>query len=692
MSQIFREFNLEPIFDIFVKDSPRNDESIESENNFAISILTDKLFDNYKMSDNFDESNSSFYSENSSSISSLFKKEYDLKEKEQINEVKFNLFMIMNKNCSYNDKYNSIFSISQKDREIKLRRLVIQKMNISSDKNVIYENKNYIFFPLNKNNVIKFIYNIGTNKQFEININNKETIIKCDGNNLNNEDIFKEYSEIQENLKKEKKQIIKEFNDKRCPKQNKNDNENNAVEKQNSINVNNTQDDIKNKIIEQNEDIKGNNREFSLIDYESENEVKQKSTYYLQQEKNIFYKFCFCNSYKKEVDGIYTTHDQIDLKIKGIVEFESSIKDLEILEKNYNTDNDLKSYIIYKNFEQSIIEKNTAMFLEVKKGFDIFSLLVQIKQNAKILKNMYLEDKTIVLPNYIIGIMCNFNEKQALHRYQQLNIKDKGISILQHIMNIINETKINVLIGAIKDGKINKYDLNEDDCDINLDSGAKTNKRVDLSFLNRLALNNKYSDKQIEDFNIKLKDKYKSLYYEKKFVLNKSQFSSFSNEENKQLKQRVKELEEERKKTEEERKNMEEKLKKEMEEEKKKIEEKLKKEMEEEKKKAEEERKKIEEKLKKEMEEKKKMEEELKKEMELEKKKMEEKKKKAEEERKKIEEKLKKEMEEKKKMEEELKKEMELEKKKMEEKIKKEMEEKIKKEMEKEKKKSNKNY
>ena len=61
MSQIFREFNLEPIFDIFVKDSPRNDESIESENNFAISILTDKLFDNYKMSDNFDESNSSFY-------------------------------------------------------------------------------------------------------------------------------------------------------------------------------------------------------------------------------------------------------------------------------------------------------------------------------------------------------------------------------------------------------------------------------------------------------------------------------------------------------------------------------------------------------------------------------------------------------------------------------------------------------
>lgn len=204
MSQIFREFNLEPIFDIFVKDSPRNDESIESDNNFAISILTDKLFDNYKMSDNFDESNSSFYSENSSSISSLFKKEYDLKEKEQINEVKFNLFMIMNKNCSYNDKYNSIFSISQKDREIKLRRLVIQKMNISSDKNVIYENKNYIFFPLNKNNVIKFIYNIGTNKQFEINIKNKEPIIKCDGNNLNNEDIFKEYSEIQENLKKKK--------------------------------------------------------------------------------------------------------------------------------------------------------------------------------------------------------------------------------------------------------------------------------------------------------------------------------------------------------------------------------------------------------------------------------------------------------------------------------------------------------
>ena len=46
MSQNFNEFNYMSNDDFFEMDSPQNDESIESENDFAINILSDKLFYN----------------------------------------------------------------------------------------------------------------------------------------------------------------------------------------------------------------------------------------------------------------------------------------------------------------------------------------------------------------------------------------------------------------------------------------------------------------------------------------------------------------------------------------------------------------------------------------------------------------------------------------------------------------------
>lgn len=550
MSELFEEFNQESISDLLENDSPHNDESIESENNFITNILSDQLIDdNYKISELNEKSYLSFLSY-SYNYSSLYKEYNLLKEAEQINEVKYNLFMILNKNCSYHDEYNNIFSISQQDRKIKLRRLVIQRMNISADNKVIYEKKNYIFFPFNKNNTIQFNYKIGTNKQFEINIDIKEGIIKCDGNILIKEEIFKDYPKLQENLKKEKEQNLKEYNERSYPRQNGNENENknNADENQKLININNTKDDTKNKIDEENNDDKGNKRERSLTNDESENEVKQKSTFYLEKEKNIFYRFCFCTWYKKEIDGIYNFNNKIDLNIDKEVNFESSIGNLETLKNNYNINNDLKSHIIYKNFESSKIKENTPMFVEVKKGFDLFSLLNQIKQSAKILKYMNLEDNNIKLPKLIIGIICNFNEKQANCRYNRLKTEEKGKEILKHFLDIIKETKMDVVIGAIKDGKINNYDLNKDDCDITLDSGEKTNKRIDLAFLNRLALNNRYSEKDINYFTTKLEDRYKSIKYEKRFVFNNSQLSSYSNEEMEKLKQKLKEVEEAKKK------------------------------------------------------------------------------------------------------------------------------------------------
>ena len=71
--------------------------------------------------------------------------------------------MIINNDCSYDGRYNDILEIKKRN-ELKCKRLVIQKMTIE-DK-VIYDKKDYIFFPIkSNNNSIKFDYTIGTQKK-----------------------------------------------------------------------------------------------------------------------------------------------------------------------------------------------------------------------------------------------------------------------------------------------------------------------------------------------------------------------------------------------------------------------------------------------------------------------------------------------------------------------------------------------
>ena len=85
MSIIFNSSNYEEIFDI----SPQNNESIESENNFAINILSDDFFIN---KDKMEETNNDNISSCSkkSELSSSYKKDDPLEYIEQINEVKYN--------------------------------------------------------------------------------------------------------------------------------------------------------------------------------------------------------------------------------------------------------------------------------------------------------------------------------------------------------------------------------------------------------------------------------------------------------------------------------------------------------------------------------------------------------------------------------------------------------------------------
>lgn len=206
MSQDFNEFNYVPNDDFFEMNSPQNDESIESENDFAINILSDKLC--YNKSNNKTNSFISY----KSGISSSSKKDKSIGDIEQ---VKYKFFMIMKNKCSYNDEYNKIFLLSGKKYEIKLRRLVIQKMSIDSKNEIIYGKKDYIFFPINSNEV-EFNYEIGVNREFKMSINKDNTAIKCDGRKLKSEKQFKEeYPEIKEVLEKEEEKEEKKKKRKR---------------------------------------------------------------------------------------------------------------------------------------------------------------------------------------------------------------------------------------------------------------------------------------------------------------------------------------------------------------------------------------------------------------------------------------------------------------------------------------------
>ena len=113
---------------------------------------------------------------------------------------------------------------------------------------------------------------------------------------------------------------------------------------------------------------------------------------------------------KKKIDGIYYSHSGIKLK-KGKKDLNlNEYKSYEDFVKQYNDadkNNDLQGYIIMKNFEEEIIEKDTPFIIEIKRGFELIKLLKQIKKSAKYVNNLQnFNDK---LPKYIIGIICSFS-------------------------------------------------------------------------------------------------------------------------------------------------------------------------------------------------------------------------------------------------------------------------------------------
>ena len=449
--------------------------------------------------------------------------------REEISEIKYNLFLSFTKNCVPEfDKFPDVIE----GKDLSGKRLIIQ--NIEINKNVPRViSKKYIFIPKT----------FGT---FECELEDKK--IKIEGKQA-----FVNGKELNQDIEPHILSIInKEYpniNDENVSiSKNSSTKLNNSVGNK-PINIDNVQQSSKINCPKENKSIKTNKTKKSEISLASS------KMFYDEIKKNEKYvKYTYKAEYKKEIDGIFINHDKIKL-IQGKREFgfkytetndntinnkaytnninintninkdianntniipiinkddtnnininintdesningNSNIKASTInvdnnnnsnkennedpiykqLKSEYNTKNDLNAHIIIKNFEEDSIPKDAPFILEIKASFNLRDILRQIKESSKFIHNFKKYGKA--LPCYLIGILCSFDNDTVKREYDFLNglydgrydddLKNK-VTCFQHIQKIINDNKIKYVIACIKDAKIGDCELGKEDYEI----------------------------------------------------------------------------------------------------------------------------------------------------------------------------------------------------------------------------------
>ena len=442
-------------------------------------------------------------------------------DKEQINEVKVNLFFILYNGCDYNDEYKEVII----DRYIKTKRLIIQDYSIKDDK-IELGKKQYRYIKIvNKNDNLCFndeLDEIIVDQKKDKKDTKKEIRMRLNGKKLLSEN---EFTDQHKNITNIKDDLIL-LNSKSGKK---------------SLSVKNKKikmDDISSKeginIIEFNTISKHSNDNLtnSSVSKElddSEKEVKGER-FYSENKRYIF-----IDLYSKEIDGIFTIHNKIYLG-EAKKDLKEGLKDLLSAEKKNKIINDIQSHIIYKNFDDPYINENIPFILEIKKSMDfLISLLNQIKNISKVSGNLC----DAQIPTTIIGIICRFSPKQIIEQQNFLELKKENETLLDHIINIINRNKVRVVIGAIEDEKILGYPLGESDYNI---EGANLKTRIDIFYMNNRFKN--LDDKVMT----KIHTKYSQIYKSITFLPNSMQ--NFENLFNKNKELELK-LEKEKKKIEE---------------------------------------------------------------------------------------------------------------------------------------------
>jgi hypothetical protein len=396
-----------------------------------------------------------------------------IESKEQIDEVKYNVFFILQNECTFNQ---NIYDDIIKDRYIVTKRLV--EIEMSPDL-TNYGPKKYVFIPKEKEPCFE--------------LENKKILTIKDGKMFigNKPLLTQKQFELEAGRNKEKKT------------------DNDSI---NSLSY---------------ENLSGNKNSYSISSSlsskkskkdSSENESKKGDVINYYKEGDKFTKFLYVKEFTKEVDGIYPFHKEINL-IKGEIKL-----DMEFIQndKNYNIKNDLSAFIIFKNFKDYSIPKDAPVFVEVKKNFELLGVLRQIKKISKIAKN--LTNTKIQLPKYVIGIMCSCKEDIVKKQFKMINEKiDKGNSTLfEYINKIIEDNGIKYVLAVIKGEKIGEYELGKEDY-----ASDYTLKRVDIQLMNQ-KLKFGFTSEQLEE--IKKVIKYESINHEKIIKISFNEYMKINKE------------------------------------------------------------------------------------------------------------------------------------------------------------------
>lgn len=137
---------------------------------------------------------------------------------------------------------------------------------------------------------------------------------------------------------------------------------------------------------------------------------------------------CSFKNYRYEVDGFGQLKEEINLGY-GMITFKDGISDLiKYVNAKLNNgyvnkfiNNAFKTPILYKNFKDEKIPQNQAIVFEMKSGFDILSLISQLKERINIVNNCFFAENE--KPMYFIGI-TNFNSKnvEKLEEFNELSL------------------------------------------------------------------------------------------------------------------------------------------------------------------------------------------------------------------------------------------------------------------------------
>ena len=471
------------------KDFFYSEEETQSNINYLKKNLTERslytqLFNNF----NFNEIMNQLQKQENEQ-NEIVNNKIEENEEDQIHKTKYNMYMVLYNECDFPKEDQSKFKKSFDNmKNLLSRKLIIQYCGVVNTK-LLEKKKQYYYIPItdqilyhHKNEIIAITKERINNKK----ITTLSIFDKSEYNNIIK--LFAKSKKKEESKVKSKCEVLSEseFKEKfekdyeeefKYLQNHKNHTSNSAQSGQQlSVKTDNSENEV-------------NGERFDVVG-----------------DKEIM-RFIFTNSYKKDIDGFYSRHKEINLGIDTEVNnFDDSLI-------NYDINNDLQAHILFKNFKGRIIPKDKPIILEIKKSFKIYDLLTQIKQISKMANNFYEIDgkKNLDFPEYIIGIMCNncdgIAKQSNLNKIHEL-YKNTNISLLQHDIDIIKKNKVKVIICAIKDEKVLGYDLSKPDYDI---EGSNAQYKVDVFYLSQLIFPNEnkmdFNNKIIEEY----QDRYKSL-------------------------------------------------------------------------------------------------------------------------------------------------------------------------------------